>query len=59
VREDRREEAERLPRSQFRLPINRTADPRELAGAVAFLFSSNASFITGNALYVDGGLTAI
>lgn len=37
---------------------NRHAHPRELAQAILFLASDEASFITGTALNVDGGLTA-
>jgi 3-oxoacyl-[acyl-carrier protein] reductase len=40
-------------------PIQRRADPSEIAGAISFLASDDASFITGTALMVDGGLTAI
>jgi NAD(P)-dependent dehydrogenase (short-subunit alcohol dehydrogenase family) len=40
-------------------PIDRHADPAELAAAVAFLCSDDASFITGSALVADGGFTAI
>jgi NAD(P)-dependent dehydrogenase (short-subunit alcohol dehydrogenase family) len=39
-------------------PIGRMAKPREIAAAVLFLASSDASFITGHALTVDGGQTA-
>jgi NAD(P)-dependent dehydrogenase (short-subunit alcohol dehydrogenase family) len=39
-------------------PQKRIADPREVAAAVVFLLSDDASFITGASLAVDGGLTA-
>ncbi len=39
-------------------PIGRLAQPSEIASAVAFLASDDASFITGAALPVDGGYTA-
>ncbi len=40
-------------------PMKRAADPSEIASVVAFLASDDASFITGAAIMVDGGLTAI
>jgi NAD(P)-dependent dehydrogenase (short-subunit alcohol dehydrogenase family) len=40
-------------------PLPRFAEPDEVASTVSFLFSEDASFITGAALFVDGGLTAI
>jgi NAD(P)-dependent dehydrogenase (short-subunit alcohol dehydrogenase family) len=38
--------------------IQRCADPREIAHAILFLASEEASFITGSHLMVDGGYTA-
>jgi 3-oxoacyl-[acyl-carrier protein] reductase len=37
-------------------PLGRVAESREIAGAVRFLASDDASFITGDVLLVDGGL---
>jgi NAD(P)-dependent dehydrogenase (short-subunit alcohol dehydrogenase family) len=38
--------------------VGRAADPEEVAAAVAFLASSQASFITGAPIIVDGGMLA-
>ena len=38
--------------------LNRVGDPREVAYAILFLASDEASFITGTHLMVDGGYTA-
>ena len=37
-------------------PLGRLGDPEDVAGAVRFLCSDEASFITGGVLLVDGGL---
>ena len=37
-------------------PLARLGDPEDVAGAVRFLCSDEASFITGEVLLVDGGL---
>jgi 3-oxoacyl-[acyl-carrier protein] reductase len=37
-------------------PLRRLGDPEDVAGAVRFLCSDEASFITGEVLLVDGGL---
>src|SRR5215470_1038196 len=39
--------------------IRRWAQPSEIAGAVVFLVSDAASFVTGTCLFVDGGWTAV
>lgn len=41
-----------------RIPLGRIAEPEDVAGPVQFLCSAQASFITGQVLYVDGGVTA-
>jgi 3-oxoacyl-[acyl-carrier protein] reductase len=40
------------------IPLGRYGEPAEIAAAVAFLAGSQASFITGSALTVDGGVLA-
>jgi len=50
------EEAWKLRRRY--LPMGRLAQPSEIANLVAFLASDEASFITGSAYTIDGGLTA-
>lgn len=39
-------------------PMGRVAQPQEIAEAVTFLISDNASFITGSNLQVDGGYSS-
>ncbi|WP_242127203.1 SDR family NAD(P)-dependent oxidoreductase [Sphingobium sp. Sx8-8] len=40
-------------------PLGRMAEPEEIAAAVAFLASEDASFITGSTLVADGGAAAV
>ena len=39
-----------------RIPLGRVGSGREVADAVAFLASDQAGYITGETLYVNGGL---
>lgn len=42
-----------------RTPMGRTADPEEIARIAIFLASDDASYITGQTLYADGGRLAL
>lgn len=39
------------------IPMRRLGEPKDIAGAVAFLASAEASYITGNVIVIDGGQT--
>ncbi|WP_027346437.1 3-oxoacyl-ACP reductase [Hamadaea tsunoensis] len=48
---------ERAARRLVHVPVGRFAQPEEIAAAVAFLASDDASFITASQFVVDGGIT--
>jgi 2-hydroxycyclohexanecarboxyl-CoA dehydrogenase len=41
------------------IPFGRMAEPEDIAGAVAFVASDDAAFVTGQVLSVSGGLTMV
>src|SRR5688572_30795292 len=41
-----------------RIPLGRVADPEDIVGPTLFFCGPDANFVTGQILYVDGGLTA-
>ncbi len=46
---------EKIKFASERLPLGRLGDPKDVVGAVTFLCSPGASYITGHTLVVDGG----
>jgi len=51
------EDAERLKHRCATTPLRRIGEPDEIAGAVAYLASDASSFMTGQSIVVDGGVT--
>ncbi|MFT4122629.1 MAG: 3-oxoacyl-ACP reductase [Microbacteriaceae bacterium] len=49
---------ERAQRRLVHVPVGRFAEPEEIAAAVAFLVSDDASFITASTFLVDGGIAS-
>ena len=41
-----------------RIPLGRIADPKDIAGPALFFCAPASGFVTGQVLYVDGGITA-
>ena len=53
------QDPERLQRYLANVPLKRVGQPKDVVGVCVFLASEASDFITGQILYVDGGLTAV
>ena len=43
---------------ESRIPLGRIADPKDVVGPALFFAAPASGFVTGQALYVDGGITS-
>ncbi|HEX2232041.1 MAG TPA: glucose 1-dehydrogenase [Thermoleophilaceae bacterium] len=57
INEDWVDDPEARQRVLDEIPLDRLGQPEEIAGAVAWLASPDASYVTGTTVFVDGGMT--
>jgi glucose 1-dehydrogenase len=57
INQDWTEDPEKKAEVESHIPMGRAGTSDEMAAAVAFLASDEAAYITGQTLYIDGGLT--
>jgi glucose 1-dehydrogenase len=48
---------EKRKATESEIPLGRWGEPEEIAGAIAWLGSDDAAYVTGTTLFVDGGMT--
>jgi NAD(P)-dependent dehydrogenase (short-subunit alcohol dehydrogenase family) len=53
-----RSDEERWKALLARIPLGRVAEPADIVGATLFFCSAASDFVTGQVLYLDGGITA-
>jgi NAD(P)-dependent dehydrogenase (short-subunit alcohol dehydrogenase family) len=53
------QDPDRLRRNLYNCPLGRVGQPSDIVGACIFLASQASDFITGQIIYIDGGLTAM
>jgi NAD(P)-dependent dehydrogenase (short-subunit alcohol dehydrogenase family) len=51
------EDPKRIEESNNRVPLRRIGEADEIAGAVVFLASRASTFMTGQTMVIDGGVT--
>lgn len=51
-------DADRLAATERQVPLGRIGEPDDIAGAILFLASPLAAYVTGTSLTIDGGLSA-
>jgi len=51
------EDPEQRREQEEQIPLGRLGEPEEVAGAIAWLASSEAEYVTGATVFVDGGMT--
>jgi glucose 1-dehydrogenase len=57
MNQELRENKNELNKVLMRIPLRRIGSPEEIANMVEFLASDKASYITGSAFFIDGGMT--
>jgi NAD(P)-dependent dehydrogenase (short-subunit alcohol dehydrogenase family) len=53
-----RDDSEAFVKETLRVPLGRWGEPEDIGGVVGFLASDEASYISGQTIVVDGGMTA-